>query len=86
MTEREYPWSYHGLVHQWPLVAAHLDAGDVAAAIAAARDLPGYAPPLPAALGEAVAAAITAWDPDRPEAARAHLAAALSQARELRYL
>jgi adenylate cyclase len=86
MTEREYPWSYHGLVHQWPLVAAHLDAGDVGAAIAAARDLPGYAPPLPAALGEAITAAIAAWDPDRPEAARAHLTAALTQARDLRYL
>ncbi len=56
MTEREYPWSYHGLVHHWPLIAAHLDAGDVAAAIAAARDFPRYAPPLPAALGEALSA------------------------------
>ena len=31
MTEAQDPWTYHGLVHQWPLVAAHLDAGDVAA-------------------------------------------------------
>ncbi len=86
MTKPQYPWAYHCLLHQWPLVAAHLDAGDVAAAIAAARDFPRYAPPLPAALGEALAAAITRWDPVHPDPAGIHLAAALTQARDLGYL
>ena len=86
MTSAEYPWSYHGLVHPWPLVAVHLDAGDIAAAIAAVRDLPRYAPPLPATLEEPIAAAIRTWDPARPALARHHLTAALTQARTLRYL
>ena len=91
MASAEYPWSYHGLVYPWPLVAAHLDAGDVAAAIAAVRALPRYAPPLPAALEEAIAAAIGAWDPAQPAPAqpalaRDHLTAALTHARTAGYL
>ena len=86
MTSPEYPWSHHGLVHPWPLVAAHLDAGDVATAIAVVRELPRYAPPLPASLQQAIAAALTAWDPAQPGPARDHLTAALTQARTLRYL
>jgi hypothetical protein len=86
MTEAQYPWTYHGLVHQWPLVAAQLDAGDVAAAIAAARDLPRYAPPLPKDLADVIAAALAAWDAGHHAAARDHLTAALTQARDLRYL
>jgi predicted ATPase len=79
------PWAYYGLVHLWPLVAAHLDAGDVAAAIAAVRVLPRYAPPLPAGLAETIAAALTAWDAAQPAPARDHLTTALTQARTLRY-
>jgi hypothetical protein len=86
MTEAQYPWTYHGLVHQWPAVAAHLDAGDVAAAIAAARDLPRYAPPLPADLADVIAAALAAWDAGGHAPARDHLTAALAQARARRYL
>jgi DNA-binding SARP family transcriptional activator len=86
MTEVQYPWTYHGLVHQWPLVAAHLDAGDVAAAVAAARDLPRYAPPLPADLADVIAAALAAWDAGDHTPARDHLTAALTQARTRRYL
>jgi predicted ATPase len=86
MTEPQYPWAYHGLLHQWPLVAAHLDAGDVAAAIAAARDLPRYAPPLPKDLADVIAAALAAWDAGDHAPARDHLTAALTQARARRYL
>jgi DNA-binding SARP family transcriptional activator len=86
MTDPEYPWAYHGLVHQWPLIAVHLDAGDVAAAIAAVRALPRYAPPLPADLRETLTAATTAWDTGAPDPARAHLTAALTRARTLHYL
>jgi predicted ATPase len=86
MTEPQYPWAYHGLLHQWPLVAAHLDAGDVAAAIAAVRDLPRYAPPLPAGLADVIAAALAAGDAGDQAPARDHLTAAVTQARDLRYL
>jgi tetratricopeptide (TPR) repeat protein len=80
------PWAYYGLVHLWPLVAAYLDAGDLAAAIAAVRELPRHAPPLPPALQQILTAATTAWDPAAPAAARAHLTHALTQARTLNYL
>src|SRR6185437_16520643 len=48
MAPRQDPWAYYGLVHLWPLVAAHLDAGDLAAAVTAVRELPRHAPPPPA--------------------------------------
>jgi DNA-binding SARP family transcriptional activator/tetratricopeptide (TPR) repeat protein len=85
-TATQDPWVYYGLVHLWPLVAAHLDAGDVAAAIAVARDLPRHAPPLPAPLQQTLTAAATAWDEKAPALARAHLTTALTQARTLNYL
>jgi len=78
--------AFHGLVHLWPLIAAHLDAGDVAAAVTAARQLLQDAPPLPAGLEAAVRAATAAWDQGRPGQARDGLAAALTLARDLRYL
>jgi tetratricopeptide (TPR) repeat protein len=86
MTPDTDPWAYHGLVHLWPMVAAHLDAGDVAAAVEAVREFPRYAPPIPADLGQAVAAAIAAWDAAQPDLAQTHLTAALTQARTLAYL
>ena len=33
---------YHGLVHLWPLIAVHLDAGHVAGAVAVSRQIPQY--------------------------------------------
>jgi DNA-binding SARP family transcriptional activator/tetratricopeptide (TPR) repeat protein len=86
MTPTKDPWAYYGLIHVWPLVAAHLDAGDVAAAITAVRDLTRYAPPLPADLADVIAAALAAWDPAQPGPARAHLTDALARARTLAYL
>jgi DNA-binding SARP family transcriptional activator len=86
MTPTRDPWAYYGLIHLWPLVAAHLDAGDVAAAIMAVRGLTRYAPPLPADLADVIAAALAAWDPAQPGPARAHLADALARARTLAYL
>jgi tetratricopeptide (TPR) repeat protein len=80
------PWAYYGLVHLWPLVAAYLDAGDLAAAITAVRELPRHAPPLLPALQQILTAATTAWDAGSPAPARAHLTHALTQARTLNYL
>jgi predicted ATPase/DNA-binding SARP family transcriptional activator len=86
MEPAQDPWAYYGLVHLWPLVAAHLDAGDLAAAITAVRDLPRHAPPLPAHLQEILTAATTAWDSGATQSAAAHLTTALTQARTLNYL
>jgi hypothetical protein len=74
-------------VYLWPLIAVRLDAGDVAAAVAGARQLlqPDQQR-LPDELDSAVAAACLAWDRDEPEAARRHLAGAVALARELYYL
>jgi len=85
MAPRQDPWAYYGLVHLWPLVAAHLDASDVAPAIAAARDLPQHAPPLPADLRQLLTAAATAWDSAQPSLAADHLTHAPTQARTLNY-
>jgi len=86
MSPRQDPWAYYGLVHLWPLVAAYLDAGDLAAAVTAARDLPRHAPPLPAPLQQTLTAAATAWDSAQPSLAADHLTHALTQARTLNYL
>jgi len=80
------PWAYYGLVHLWPLVAAYLDVGDVAAAVTAVREVSRHVPPLPPALQEILTAATTAWDSAQPDPARAHLTTALTQARTLNYL
>ena len=74
--------SYHGPVHLWPALAAHLDAGDLAGAAAAARR---FAPGLPGDLAEAVRAGAAAWDQGRAGPARDRLAAALALARDLRF-
>ena len=81
---------YYGPVHLWPLAAVHLDAGQLAEAVAATRRLRDYAQP-PASqqgtgLDAALAAASQAWDQDQPDLARDHLTAALDLARELGYL
>ncbi|HEX5303607.1 MAG TPA: hypothetical protein VFW50_42110, partial [Streptosporangiaceae bacterium] len=86
MEPAQDPWAYYGLVHLWPLVAAHLDTGDLAAAVTAVRDLPRHAPPLPAPLQQTLTAATTAWDSGSPESATTHLTTALTQARTLNYL
>ena len=75
-----------GLVYLWPLIAVHLDTGNVAGAVAAGRQLlqPGRLP-LPDDLESAVDAASRAWDQGQPELSRDRLAAALALARDLRY-
>ncbi|HET9967627.1 MAG TPA: hypothetical protein VFQ68_05285, partial [Streptosporangiaceae bacterium] len=85
-TATQDTWDYYGLVHLWPLVAAHLDAGDLAAAIAVTRDLPQHAPPLSADLQQTLTAATAAWDSAQPSLAAAHLTHALTHARTLNYL
>jgi uncharacterized protein HemY len=77
---------YYGPVHLWPLTAVHLEAGHLAEAIAASRQLPAYAQRLPADLESDLTAAAQAWDQDQPEQARTSLAAALDRARGLGYL
>jgi adenylate cyclase len=76
---------YAELVHLWPLIAAHLDTGDVAAAVAVGRQLLQAArPPLPDDVGSAVAAAASAWDQGRPDVAGRQLTAALALAEDRR--
>ena len=65
----------------WPLVAVRLEAGDVAEAIAAAREL--LVPPqhrLPDKLESLVGSAVAAWEALRPEDAHRELAEALELA------
>jgi hypothetical protein len=78
--------SPHDWVYLLPLIATHLDAGNVEAAVAAARRLldPGQLH-LPDPLDAALAAACTAWDHGDPVATASTLKAALIQADELRY-
>ena len=76
-----YQW-----VYLWPLIAAHLTAGRVGAAVAAARLHRHPAQQrLPADLDTTVQAAVTAWEQDQREQARDKLAEALALARDLRY-
>ena len=74
-------------VYLLPLLAARLDAGQLADAIATARQLADPArQSLPGALGSALQAAISAWERSRPGVARRNLGAVLALAHELRYL
>ena len=75
-----------GLVYLWPLIAVHLETGNVAGAVAAGRQLlqPGRLP-LPDDLESALDAASRSWDQGQPELSRDRLAAALALARDLRY-
>ena len=77
---------YYGPVHLWPLVAVHLEAGHLAGAVAASRQLHDYTQRLPGDLEAALTAASQAWDQDQPELARTSLTAALDLARGLGYL
>jgi class 3 adenylate cyclase/tetratricopeptide (TPR) repeat protein len=77
---------YQGLIYLWPLIAVHLDAGHVAEAVAAGRQLLHAARPrLSGDLESAVEAASTAWDQGRPEVSTERLAAAVALARDLNY-
>ena len=76
---------YYGPVHLWPLAAVHLEAGQLAEAVAATRRLQDDTQ-LPADLEAALTAASRAWDQDQPDLARDHLTAALDLARDLGYL
>jgi class 3 adenylate cyclase/tetratricopeptide (TPR) repeat protein len=74
-------------VYLWPLIATRLDAGDLAPAVAAARQLLDPAQQrLPDDLESSVEAACRAWDRGEPEACGYELAAAEALARDLRYL
>jgi hypothetical protein len=76
----------YGPVHLWPLVAVHLEAGHLAGAVAASRQLPHFTQRLPVSLEAALTAASKAWDQDQPDLASDYLTAALTQARTLGYL
>ena len=76
----------HKWVYLWPLIATRLDAGDVAAAIAAGRELRDPRQPrLPDELDSALAAACDAWDRGEAAASEDVLRGALTQAHDLRY-
>ena len=77
---------YQGLIYLWPLLAVHLDAGHVAEAVAAGRQLLRNARPrLPADLESPLAEACQAWDRGQPGLAGERLAAAVALARDLNY-
>ena len=77
--------SYHGLVHGWPLISVHLEAGHVAAAVAVSRQIPQYVPWLPGDLESALEEARQAWDQGQPGLAGERLAGAIALARDLSY-
>ena len=69
---------YQGLIYLWPLIAVHLDAGHLAEAVAAARQLLRTARPrLSGDLESALAEADQAWDRGQPGRAGERLAAAV---------
>ena len=77
---------YQGLIYLWPLIAVHLDTGNVAGAMAAGRQLLQAARPrLDGDLESVVEAASRAWDQGQPELCRDQLAAALALARKQNY-
>jgi DNA-binding SARP family transcriptional activator/tetratricopeptide (TPR) repeat protein len=78
--------SPHNWVYLLPLIATHLDAGDVEAAAAAARRLlaPGQLR-FPDPLQIALTAACTAWDQGDPATTASTLQSALTQAQALHY-
>jgi tetratricopeptide (TPR) repeat protein len=81
---------YYGPVHLWPLAAVHLEAGQLAEAVAATRRLRASTQ-VPASragadLEATLTAASQAWDAGQPDLARTSLTAALDLARGLGYL
>jgi hypothetical protein len=77
---------FYGWVYLWPLVAVHLEAGDIGEAIAASRQLldPEQERP-PDELESALTAAHGAWDRGQREMATEKLTVALALARSLHY-
>jgi hypothetical protein len=79
--------SHESWVYLWPLLAAHLDAGQMADAIATARTLADTSRQrLPDALESAVECAVAAWEQNSPERAKRNLVAALALAKDLRFI
>ena len=77
---------YQELLYLWPLIAVHLEVGQVAEAEAAGRQLlHASRPPLCGDLKSVVEAASTAWDHGQPEVSREQLTAAVALARDLNY-
>ena len=77
---------FYGWAYLWPLVAVHLEAGDIGEAIAASRQLldPEQERP-PDELESVLTAAHGAWDQGQCEVATEKLTAALALARSLHY-
>jgi adenylate cyclase len=76
----------HKWIYLWPLMASHLDAGNVAEAVTAGRQLLHPAQQrLPDDLESAVTTACQAWDQGEREMSRDKLIAALALAHDLRY-
>ncbi|MBV9449291.1 MAG: AAA family ATPase [Streptosporangiaceae bacterium] len=77
---------FHRWVYLWPLVALHLESGDIPAAVAAARQmLDPSQQRLPGSLESLTEQACQAWDDSEPEAAQSKLADALRLAHDLGY-
>jgi tetratricopeptide (TPR) repeat protein len=73
-------------LYLWPLLAVHLDAGRLADAVTAARQLlDATQQRLPDNLEAAVSEALTAWETGDPGLTGVKLAAALALARDLRF-
>jgi len=76
---------YHGLVHLWPLITVHLEAGHVSGAVAVSRQIPRCAQWLPSDLESVLEEAGQAWDRGQPGLAGERLAAVVALARDLNY-
>jgi hypothetical protein len=77
---------YQGLVYLWPLLAVHLDTGQMAEAVAVGRQLLQAArPPLTCDLESSLEEACQAWDLGQPGLAGDRLTAAVALARDLNY-
>jgi hypothetical protein len=73
-------------LYLWPLVALHLDGGQVALAVSAGREMLGPSQQrFPDALEQIMRSAFAAWDDGNAGTARHKLAEALEVAHELHY-
>jgi len=78
--------THHKWVYLWPLIAVHLDAGQVAEAVAAGRQLLHPAQRrLPDDVEPMVTAASRALHQGQPDVCRDKLVAALARAHDLHY-
>jgi hypothetical protein len=77
----QYRW-----IGLWPLVATHLEAGKVAEAVAAGREMiePSQER-LPDELESILGSVCAAWEQEEPEVARDKLAEALQMAHDMHY-